>query len=77
MLAVAGVTTMDDSVLVPLELVVPTPAHPIPANVKARVEAVRKEQSKKRRVSFILFIHSCSLLQIGMSVSPGVALGAR
>src|SRR4029077_10421622 len=55
MLMLAGDTATEDSVFVPPpELDVPEmPEHPIPAMVKAMVEAVKTEESKKPRVAFI------------------------
>lgn len=55
MLAVVGDTDNDDTVFDPpeLPLLLETPPHPIPANVKARVELARTEESKKRPVAFI------------------------
>jgi hypothetical protein len=46
---------IEDNVFVPPEvpLVPDTPWHPMPARVKARVEIVRAEESKKRRRGFI------------------------
>jgi hypothetical protein len=52
-LAAAGDTPIDSSVFVPPEFVPETPWHPIPAKVRARVEVVKTEESKKRRVAFI------------------------
>jgi len=58
MLAVAGDTAIDDRVFVPPEpLLADTPPHASPANVKAKVEAVKIEESTNRREAFI-----CSLL---------------
>jgi len=55
MLALAGDTANEDNVFVPpwVPVVLEIPWHPIPAIVKARVEVVNTEESKKRRVAFI------------------------
>jgi len=44
---------MFESVFPPELLVLDTPPHPIPANVRARVEVVKTELSTKRREAFI------------------------
>jgi hypothetical protein len=46
---------MFESVFPPELLVLDTPPHPIPANVRARVEVVKTELSTKRREAFIFF----------------------
>jgi hypothetical protein len=56
-LAVCGDTAIADRVFVPPELLVlETPPHPIPANVRARVEVVKTEVSTKRREAFIFLL---------------------
>jgi hypothetical protein len=47
---------IDESVFVPPDVLLDTPPHPIPANVRARVEVIKTEESTKRLEAFIFFL---------------------
>jgi hypothetical protein len=72
MLAVCGDTVIDESVFVPPDVLLETPPHPIAANVMARVEAVKTEESKKRQVAFINSLYVLGTdLWVGRSLRSG------